>query len=40
VIDGIPVDEFIEKNADESFLVQEGHYEMLHARQNNKSTHA
>ena len=33
LIDGIPEAEFIENNADEIFLVQEGYYEILHARQ-------
>ena len=33
LIDGIPVEEFIEMNADEIFLVQEGYYETLDARQ-------
>ena len=33
LIDGIPVEEFIEMNADEIFLVQEGYYEILDARQ-------
>ena len=35
LIDGMPVAEFIEKNADEMILVQEGYYEILDARQEN-----
>lgn len=33
LIDGIPADEYIEKNADEILLVQEGYYEILRARE-------
>jgi hypothetical protein len=33
-IDGIPVDEYIEQNADPIWLHQNGMYEILHAREN------
>lgn len=32
-IDGIPLDEYIEKNADPIWLHQNGMYEILHARE-------
>jgi len=32
--DGIPVDEYIEQNADPIWLHQNGMYEILHAREN------
>lgn len=32
-IDGIPVDEYIEQNADPKWLHQNGMYEVLHARE-------
>jgi hypothetical protein len=32
VIDGIPADEFYEKNADPITLLQDGYYELLHAQ--------
>ena len=33
LIEGIPVSDFIERNADDIFLVQEGMYELLHERE-------
>ena len=33
LIDGLPVDEFMERNADDVYLVQEGLYEILHQRE-------
>jgi hypothetical protein len=33
VIAGVPVREFIERNADDVFLIQEGMYEVLHERE-------
>lgn len=33
IIDGIPVDEYIEQNADPKWLHQNGMYEVLHARE-------
>jgi hypothetical protein len=33
-IDGMPVDQFIEQNADPIWLHQNGMYEILHAREN------
>jgi hypothetical protein len=40
LIEGIPVEEFIEMNADEIFLVQEGYYEILDARQSRDKPNA
>ena len=33
LIDGLPVEEFIRRNADDVFLLQEGYYEILQERQ-------
>ena len=33
LIDGMEVDEFIRRNADDSFLVQEGYFHLLHERE-------
>ena len=33
LIDGLPVDEFVARNADDIFLLQEGMYEILHQRE-------
>jgi hypothetical protein len=33
LIDGMEVDEFIRRNADDQFLIQEGHFEILHERE-------
>ncbi len=33
-IDGMPVDQYIEQNADPIWLHQNGMYEILHAREN------
>ena len=33
-IDGLPVDKYIEQNADPIWLQQNGMYEILHAREN------
>jgi hypothetical protein len=34
LVEGMTADEYIEKYADEVFLLQEGGYDILHARQN------
>lgn len=31
--DGLPVDEFIRRNADDVYLMQEGHWDILHERE-------
>lgn len=36
-IEGMPVGDFIERNADDIFLVQEGMYEILHEREMRRS---
>jgi len=33
LIDGLEVEEFIRRNADDAFLVQEGHFDILHERE-------
>ena len=33
LIDGMEVNEFIRRNADDAFLLQEGHYDILHERE-------
>jgi hypothetical protein len=33
LIDGMEVDEFIRRNADDVYLVQEGHFDILHERE-------
>lgn len=36
LIDGMEVDEFIRRNADNTFLVREGHFDILHQREAEK----
>lgn len=38
LIDGLEVEEFIRRNADDVFLLQEGDYDILHERQMKKKT--
>jgi len=38
VIDGIPLDEFYENNADEITLLQNGDYEILYAREQERNS--
>ena len=38
-IDGLPVDEFIARNADRVWLMQNGHYELLHEHDNEQDHH-
>lgn len=33
LIHGLEVEEFIRRNADDAFLMQEGHYDILHERE-------
>lgn len=33
LINGLPVDEFIGRNADDVYLMQEGHWDVLHGRE-------
>jgi hypothetical protein len=35
LIDGMEVEEFIRRNADDAFLVQEGHFDILYEREIN-----
>ena len=37
LIDGIPVSEFVDRNADDIFLLQSGLYEILHEREMRRS---
>ena len=37
LIDGMPVNEFVERNADDIFLLQSGQYEILHEREMRRS---
>jgi hypothetical protein len=37
LIDGLDADEWIRRNADDVFLVQEGYYEVLHERENERA---
>jgi hypothetical protein len=38
LVEGIPVDEFIEEYADEIWLMENGYYEILHARAMERSS--
>jgi len=37
LIDGMPVNEFVERNADDIFLLQSGQYEILHEQEMRRS---
>ena len=37
LVEGQPVDDFIRQNADDIFLLQEGHFEILYERETGKS---
>ncbi|MBL9207461.1 MAG: hypothetical protein JNN01_20435 [Opitutaceae bacterium] len=37
LIEGMEVEEFIRRNADDAFLLQEGYYEILHERETKRA---